>query len=82
MIIIYWEIDVQHIPNFQDSFESPYSSKSWNNMVHTTAQVAIFSTDVWNLITETGPLHFSLSGTFMNGENFKYIIVVDVKDIF
>ena len=42
----------------------------------------MFSEDVWQIIKEeAGALHFSLSGTFMNGNNFDYDIVICVKEI-
>lgn len=42
----------------------------------------LFSADVWDKITKTGPLYFSLSGAFMNGASFEYNIVVNITDIF
>ena len=48
----------------------------------TTIADLMFSDQVWDIVTEAGALHFSFNGTFMNGENFDYSIVINVKEVF
>jgi len=42
----------------------------------------MFDSDVWEIIIEPEALHFSLSGTFINGETFVYSIVLTVNEVF
>ena len=48
----------------------------------TTIADLMFSNQVWDIITEEGQLHFSFSGTFMNGEDFEHSIIINVKQVF
>jgi len=47
-----------------------------------TSSEKMFSADVWDMITNAEALYFSLNGTFVNGENFDYSFIVNVKNIF
>jgi hypothetical protein len=46
----------------------------------TTSAERIFNPDIWNIIIEPGALHFSLSGTYINGETFEYSIILNVDE--
>ena len=41
----------------------------------------MFSAEVWDVITRPGGLHFSLSGTLMNGETFEYSLDMAVQKV-
>jgi len=45
-----------------------------------TSSEKMFSAEVWDIITEPDSLHFSLSGTLINGETFEYSIVLNVRE--
>ena len=70
------------INNNNVSIEGSEDGISVDSDLGSTSTKKIFHADVWGIITKAGSLHFSLSGTFMNGEKFEYSITVDVKDIF
>ena len=48
----------------------------------TTSSEKMFNKEVWGIITETEALHFSLSGTFMNGETFEYNLTLNVNEVY
>ena len=41
----------------------------------------MFNMEVWGIITEPEALHFSFSGTLMNGETFEYSLVLNVNEV-
>ena len=49
------------------------------NMGTTTAEKIFSHAEVWDLLINS--LNFTLSGTFVNGENFAYHIVLEVNEI-
>jgi len=46
----------------------------------TSAEKLFNSDEIWDIVTAPGALHFSLSGTFVNGETFAYDIVLSVNE--
>jgi hypothetical protein len=64
------------------SIEGSEDGTSISPDMGTTSAEKIFNAEVWDIITKTGSLHFSLTGTFITGENFEYSFVIDVKDIY
>jgi hypothetical protein len=46
----------------------------------TSADKVFNSAEVWDIITRPDALHFSLSGTLINGETFEYSIIVNVNE--
>ena len=51
-----------------------------SDMGSTTADT-LLNAEAWGVVTETKSLHFSLSGTFMSGENFEYSLLIEVKEV-
>ena len=52
-----------------------------SDMGSTSAEKIFNSDDVWDIITAPGGLHFSLSGTLMDGKTFEYNIILNVTEV-
>jgi hypothetical protein len=62
------------------SIEGAEEGISINPNTGTTTAEKILNADVWDMLINS--LNFTLSGTFVSGENFEYHIVLDVNEIF
>ena len=47
----------------------------------TASSEKMFNMEVWGIITGSEAVHFSLSGTLMNGETFEYSLVLNVNEV-